>query len=160
MSERCSQGSGALSCLGEGSRQLASHFHSILLKVTLKMGRVSGNSIKPRKKKNTFCVISEPHLLAVITKAYVSGFHIHITSSGLYIHTHTHTHTRESSKAKRRLTGDNVIGRGRSVHIYNVQKRDGGERGKTCENSSSQARQRKQTVAESCVCPPKRFSLK
>ena len=50
------------------------------------------------QRGNTFCVISEPHLLVVITKAYVSGFYIHRTSSGLYIH------TREPSQAEWPLT--------------------------------------------------------
>ncbi len=76
---------------------------------------LSGNNIKP--KRNTFFVIFEPHLLVVITRAYVSGFYIHITSSGLYIH------SRESSQAKRHFTKDNMNGRGSSVHIYNIKKK-------------------------------------
>lgn len=34
----------------------------------------TNESGKDVKKRNTFCVTSEPHLLVVITRAYVSGF--------------------------------------------------------------------------------------
>ncbi len=88
-------------------------FYLILLKVIFNWAVVVWKQHKT--ERNTFCVISEPHLLVVITKAYVSGFYIHITSSGLYIH------TRESSQAKWRFTKDNINGRGSSVHIYNIK---------------------------------------
>lgn len=100
-----------------GSDQPVSHFHSIPLKVIYNWAVVVWKQHKT--KRNTFCVITEPHLLVVITKAYVSGFYIHITSSGLYIH------TRESSQAKWRFTKDNINGRGSSVHIYNIKNVSG-----------------------------------
>lgn len=50
-----------------------------------------------KQKRNTFCVISEPHLLVVITKAYVPGFYIHITSIIIWFCTSIHvSHPRPS----------------------------------------------------------------
>lgn len=100
--------------LWKKQRVRSAHVTFLLLKVIYKWVVVAWKWHKT--KRNTFYVTSEPHLLVVIVKAYVSGFYIHITSSGLHIH------TRESSKAKWRFTKDNINGRGSSVHIYNIIK--------------------------------------
>lgn len=67
-------------------------FYSLHLKVIYNWPVVvwKQRKTKKRQQRNTFCVISEPHLLVVITKAYVPGFlhpyniHNHLV---LYIHT-------------------------------------------------------------------------
>lgn len=71
-----------------------------------------GNNIKT--KRNTFCVTCEPHLLVIITKAYVSGFYIHITSSGLHIHTWVIQGQVTFYKRQRKWQ------EACSVHIYNI----------------------------------------
>lgn len=82
-------------CMGKAEDQISPcHIFTPISSKSLIIGVVVVWKQHKTKKKNTFCVISEPHLLVVITKAYVSGFYIHITSSGLYIR------TRESSQAK------------------------------------------------------------
>lgn len=95
-------------------------FYSIHLKVVYSWAAVVWKQHKTKKKKrgNTFCVTSEPHLLAVITKAYVPGFYIHITSIIIWF---VHPYMWVIPGPRRRFTKDNMNGRGSSVHIYNIK---------------------------------------
>lgn len=74
----------------------------------------SGKDVK--KKRNTFCVTSEPHLLVVITRAYVSGF-LHPYNI-IWFCTSIHvSHPRPSDALRQRQTW---MAEGSSVHIYNL----------------------------------------